>query len=110
MNAVEVAAAAHAAGLTVLVDRQHLVVRPAERITPEVRAMLTELKAEVLEYLQACERITPRLLDLAMRVCDRYNDGDQARAEMRAAVLDTPLYMRPDLMGHFQRAYGITHD
>jgi hypothetical protein len=105
MNAVEVAAAAHAAGLQVLVDGLDLVVRPADRITPEVRSLLAGVKAEVVEHLSACQRITPMLLAAAMRVCDYYDDSEQARADMRAAVLDTPLYMRLDLMHHLQQTY-----
>lgn len=108
MTAAEVAAAAHDAGLLVLVDGPDLIVRPADRITPAVRAMLADAKAEVVEYLAACERITPALMDAAMRVCDLYGDSEQARADMRAAVLDTPLYQRIDLMHHFTTTYGPT--
>jgi hypothetical protein len=106
MTAAEVAAAAHDAGLLVLVDGSDLVVKPADRVTPAVRAMLADAKAEVVEYLAACERITPALIEAAMRVCDLYGDSEQARADMRTAVLDTPLYMRIDLMHHFNQAYG----
>ncbi|TSD59861.1 hypothetical protein FFI97_006000 [Variovorax sp. KBS0712] len=107
MTAAEVAAAAHAAGLLVLVDGPDLVVKPADRITPAVRAMLADAKAEVVAYLAACERITPALVDAAMRVCDLYEDSEQARADMRAAVLDTLLYQRLDLMHHFTQTYGV---
>lgn len=108
MTAAEVAAAAHGAGLMVLVDGPDLIVKPAERITPAVRTMLADAKAEVVTYLAACERITPALVEVAMRVCDLYNDSEQARADMRAAVLDTPLYMRIDLMHHFTQTYGAS--
>jgi len=105
MNAVQVAAAAHDAGLLVVVDGEDLVVRPADRITPAVRAMLTAAKAEVVQHLAACQAVTPALLVAAMKACDHYQDSDEARAEMRAAVLDTPLYMRLDLLAHFTQNY-----
>lgn len=106
MTAAEVTAAVHAAGLVVLLHGSDLVVKPADRITPQVRAMLATAKAEVVAYLAACERIMPRLMDAAMRACDHHRDSEQARADMRADILATPLHMRLDLMHHFQVTYG----
>lgn len=89
-----------------LPDGADLVVRPADRITSEVRTMLLEAKAEVIEYLQACERITPMLLDAAMRACDHHGDGEAAREAMRADCLAIPLHQRLDLLDHFVTEYG----
>lgn len=49
------------------------------------------------------------LLQAAELACDHHQDGEQARAEMRAAVLDTPLYMRLDLLAHFAQNYPQQH-
>ena len=106
MTAAQITAAAHDVGLTLLVDGPDLVVKPADRITSEVRAMLVNAKAEVVEYLQACERITPMLLDAAMRACDHYGDGEAAREAMRADCLAIPLHQRLDLLHHFEQTYG----
>lgn len=106
MTAAQITAAVHDAGLLVLVDGADLVVKPVDRITPAVRAMLIEAKAEVVEYLQACERITPVLMHAAMQACDKHGDSEQRREEMRADVLATPLHLRLDLMHHFQQTYG----
>jgi hypothetical protein len=42
------------------------------------------------------------LLEAAMRVCDCYGDGPEAREQMRADVLATPPHLRQDLLDHFQ--------
>ena len=106
MTTAEVISAAHHAGLVLLADGADLVVKPADRITVEVRALLLDAKAEVIEYLQACERITPMLLDAAMRACDHHEDGEAAREAMRADCLATPLHQRLELLDHFQQTYG----
>lgn len=106
MTAAEVATAAHDAGLVLLVDGPDLLVKPADRIPPAVRAMLTDAKAEVVELLQACDRVLPALMDAAMRACDHHGDGEQHREEMRADVLATPLHLRLDLLYHLQRTHG----
>ena len=41
------------------------------------------------------------LLDAAMHVCDLYDDGEQARVDMRADVLATPAHLHADLLDHF---------
>jgi hypothetical protein len=48
----------------------------------------------------------PALIEAAMRACDRHNDSEAAREQMRADCLDTPLHLRTDLLDHFQKTYG----
>lgn len=48
--------------------------------------------------------LTTRLLAAAMRRCDQFNDGDQARADMRQDVLATPLHLQQDLLDYFNEA------
>ena len=42
------------------------------------------------------------LIEAAMRVCDRYGDGETARAEMRADCLALPPHLQADLLEHFK--------
>jgi hypothetical protein len=48
-----------------------------------------------------------RLITAAMRVCDRYGDGEQARADMEADCLATPPHLRADLLEYFESFVGI---
>jgi hypothetical protein len=41
------------------------------------------------------------LIAAAMKVCDRHNDGEAAREEMRQDVLGTPPHLQQDLLDHF---------
>lgn len=47
-------------------------------------------------------RLTADLLRAAMTVCDRYDDGETARAEMRADCLALPPHLQADLLEHFK--------
>ncbi|MGF6526044.1 hypothetical protein [Variovorax sp. PvP013] len=51
--------------------------------------------------MQVFEVSAPELLRAAMHVCDLYGDGAQAREDMRADCLGTPLHLRVDLLDHF---------
>lgn len=46
------------------------------------------------------------LIDAAMRACDHWQDGPQAREEMRRECMETPEHLRADLLTHFCAAYG----
>jgi hypothetical protein len=59
MNALELVERARAEGLTLEPAGDRLRVRPRERLTPELRAALTERKAEVLALLSAPSRPEP---------------------------------------------------
>lgn len=45
------------------------------------------------------------LLAAAMRACDHWGDGPQAREEMRLSCIDTPANQHDDLLEHFRRSY-----
>ncbi|HPW29497.1 MAG TPA: hypothetical protein PLL01_08930 [Rhodoferax sp.] len=47
-------------------------------------------------------RLTGDLLNAAMRVCDRHNDNDTARDEMRQQCLALPPHLQADLLQHFE--------
>ncbi|MDD0812987.1 hypothetical protein PSQ20_21810 [Curvibacter sp. RS43] len=86
-------------------DEKNLHV-PAGSLTPEQRHLITEHKASLLDYLREAKSITSELLAVSMRVCDRHQDSERARADMREQVLQTPLSMRMDLLDHFKEADG----
>lgn len=46
------------------------------------------------------------LLKAAMRACDHFGDGPEARAEMSRQCLNTPPHLRVDLLDHFRAVYG----
>ena len=47
-----------------------------------------------------------RLLAAAMRCCDYWMDGPEARAQMVADICGTPQHHRQELLAHFLVAYG----
>jgi hypothetical protein len=47
-----------------------------------------------------------RLLEAALRACQRFGDGPAAIAAMKRDVTDAPMELRPDLLAHFESIYG----
>jgi hypothetical protein len=47
------------------------------------------------------DALSAELMAAAMRRCDAFNDGEQARQEMREQVLEIPPHLRQDLLDHF---------
>jgi hypothetical protein len=50
-------------------------------------------------------RVLSDLLDAAMRACDQWQDGPEAREQMRQDVMATPEHLRTDLLNHFRKTY-----
>ena len=50
------------------------------------------------------------LLQAAMRCCDHWKDGPEAREQMRQDVLGTPAHLQADLLDYFQQTYPNTKD
>ena len=67
----------------------------------ELVPQLRECKPELIEFLTAAHVTTTALIAAAMKVCDRHNDSEAARHEMRLDCLNTPLHLRSDLLNHF---------
>lgn len=86
-------------------DEKNLHV-PAGSLTPEQRHLITENKAALLAYLREAKSFTAELLAGAMRVCERHQDSERAKADMREQVLQTPLSMRNDLLEHLKEVGG----
>lgn len=60
----------------------------------------------VLRSLGDATRNFDPLTEAAMRACDAWGDGPEARAAMRRDCLATPEHLRADLLAHFRTAYG----
>lgn len=45
--------------------------------------------------------LTARLHDAAMRACDHYGDGPEARDAMAQSIRETPEHLRADLLEHY---------
>lgn len=105
MTPAELCQAIYAAGMTVRADGDALVVKPAERLTPELRATVIAHKPELLDFLHEAHATTEALLELAARACDHWGDSPAARQQMRQDIEATPPHLRHDLLQHLQAAY-----
>ena len=81
-------------------DKTGIVV-PAGKLSPAQRAAVLAHKPDLIAFLLESSRITVQLLESAMRRCDRFNDSEKARQDMRKQVLETPPHLRQDLLEHF---------
>jgi hypothetical protein len=93
------------AGMSIHVDANALVLKPAERLTPGLRALLVEQKPTLLGYLNEVKAFNAELLARAMATSARHADNEQARSDMRADIEATPPHLRADLLAHFTATY-----
>jgi hypothetical protein len=59
-------------------------------------------------FARGAQPATPAVIDLieaAMRACDHFGDGNEAREQMRADCEATPPHLRSDLLDHFRQTY-----
>lgn len=90
-----------------------LTANPAcvARATARPGAALANL-ANLADFAISQERsanidpVLSELLHSAMRACDAWQDGPEARKQMRRECLDTPPHLRADLRSHFSHAYS----
>jgi len=109
------------AGLTLrLTTAGSINARPVDRLTPALRELLKAHKADLAAALSqqaplerkapqvasAGDELDSRLLEAAMRCCDYWNDGAEARAQMVAEIRATPQHHRQELLEHFQAWCG----
>lgn len=109
------------AGLTLrLTTAGSINARPVDRLTPVLRELLKAHKADLVVALRQptplMHKATPvasvgdeldhQLLHAAMRCCDYWSDGPEARAQMVAEIRATPQHHRQELLEHFQAWYG----
>jgi hypothetical protein len=108
------------AGLTLrLTTTGRVNARPVDRLTPTLRELLKEHKAELVVALRQSVSITGKatrttggdeldrqLLEAAMRCCDYWKDSPEARAQMVTELRAIPRDQRQDLLEHFQAWYG----
>lgn len=105
MTPADLCRAIHAAGMTFRADGADLVLKPAERLTPDLRGLVLAHKPELLDFLRDAQATTEVLVNAAMRACDHWGDSPAAREQMRQDIHDTPAHLRADLLEHLQAAY-----
>lgn len=81
-------------------DWKHIEIT-GEALTDHQRASILANRAALIRRLIEVSRQRDQVLRAAMRVCDRWHDGTQARADMKRDVMETPIYLLPDLYNHF---------
>ncbi|MDM0118907.1 TubC N-terminal docking domain-related protein [Variovorax arabinosiphilus] len=106
MSPVEICRTASSAGISLRVDGENLIVKPANRLTPALRVLLVAHKPELLAFVQTAHETTVQLVAAAMRACDLHGDGAKARAEMREDCLATPIHLQAELLAYFREQYG----
>jgi TubC N-terminal docking domain len=94
------------AGMTLRLRNANLVLAPADKLTPDMRALLVEHKLAVIQFLQQAHATSAAVINAAMRACDQYGDEDHAKAEMVRDIEATPPHLIADLLAHFKSARG----
>lgn len=92
-------------------DHRHIELE-GEALTDHQRASILANKQALIRRLIELSRLRDRTLQAAMRVCDRWRDSPQARADMKRDVMETPIRLLPDLYNHFKEGdtpTGITN-
>jgi hypothetical protein len=87
------------AGIHVRAEDGKLLVSPMSLLTSDERQLLQYHKPALLDFLQ--DKTLDELFGAADRVCDLYDDGKQAREDMRTDVLTTPPHLRAGLLAYF---------
>lgn len=105
MTPANVCREVYRAGLSMRVDGAHLVVKPAGRLTPQLREVLLANKAELIVFLTEAEHTAADLVEAAMRACEFHGDGEQQREQMRRDVLGVPPDIQADLLDYFRSTY-----
>jgi len=105
MTAATLIRQAGSAGVSLRLDQGKIKASGDPAALAGLVPQLREHRQELIEFLTDAHETTVRLLAAAMRACDHHNDSQAARDEMRADCLNTPLYLRADLLDHFTTAY-----
>ncbi|MDR6535592.1 hypothetical protein [Variovorax soli] len=79
-----------------------LLVSPASTLHDSQREILRANKSAIVALLKEERQVTADLLAAAMRVCDRHDDGEEAREEMRRDCLALHIVLQRDLLEHFR--------
>ena len=102
MNPHELLVALWAEGVTVRLAPGGKNLAAAGRLTPGQRDLVIANKPSLIDFLASAHTTTVLLIQAAMRRCDQFNDGDEARQEMRQQCLELPPQLQLDLLQHFQ--------
>ena len=107
MTPVEVLRRAYAGGLSIsIAPSGNLRYAPTNRMTPELRALLLAHKPALLAFLIEARVTAAELIEAAMRACDYYSDGPEARQAMVDDVLALPEHLHADLLAYLRQQYG----
>lgn len=90
-----------ASGVTLRLVEGKVKAAGSHEALAELVPQLREWKPELIELLTAAHITTAALIVAAMRVCNKYDDNDDKREEMRQDCLNTPPHLRQDLLDHF---------
>ena len=74
---------------------------PPEPVGEEDSGLSSVSSAQVAPVFEKT-LLAAELIKAAMKVCDRYGDGDAAREEMRQHCLALPPELQLDLLDHFK--------
>lgn len=106
MTPVDLCRAVYSEGVQIRADGSDLVLAPAGRLPTALRELLLTHKPELIDFLHEAEHTVDELVRVSMLACDYHEDGDKARADMRADMLAIPPHQHADLIKHFKKSYG----
>lgn len=106
MSPAEICRTIHEAGVTLRLDGDSLALKPAQLLSTELLELVKANKPDIVDFLLEVHSTASSLMAVAMAACDHYGDGEVAREQMREDVANTPVYLQPELLAHFRRAYG----
>lgn len=93
-------------GMRIEANGENLIVRPAAKLTPDLREALVAHKPELLRFLADAKTTTAAILVEAMKVCEQFGDGAQAREQMRQDCEATPPHLVADLLDYLRHRTG----
>lgn len=106
MEAAEILRRLSAAAVRLDRRGDRLSAWPAPNLTDELRELIRTHKPALVAYLTEAHQTAAELIDAAMRACDHWQDGPEARQAMRQQIEQTPLHLHRDLTDHFKQSYG----
>ena len=95
------------AGLTVRAEEQRVIVKPAARLTDELRSLVFENRAELLAELQAAHEGALRLVAAINECCDMRGDDDHNQAGLIRETQELFPEQKEDMRQHFDEQARI---
>ena len=84
-----------------------VVANPAPKISQKPPKLATIAKLAISHDVgaESAKLLTARLIAAAMRRCDQFGDGPDARSEMERDCLDTPAHLQADLLSYLNSVW-----